>query len=190
MSTTWDAIIVGGGHNGLACAAYLAKAGLKVLVLERRHIIGGAAVTRELHDGWKYSNCSYVCSMMRQALHRDLDLSRHGLLLVPYLGTVAFGEIARSASGRFFRSTSRTSGSSPATANAIRYVGAEVVFADVDPDTGLMTADIDPIDRPFLTGERTPHPDPDARRAVWISLASGIVTAVVLVTTLVALRMV
>ena len=88
----YDAIVIGAGHNGLTNAAYLAKAGLKVLVVEKNDYIGGAAVSRQLHEGWTYSNCSYVCSMMRQAIHRDLNLSRHGLLLVPYLGTVNFGE--------------------------------------------------------------------------------------------------
>ena len=88
----YDAIIIGAGHNGLTNAAYLAKAGLNVVVVEKNDYIGGAAVSREMHEGWIYSSCSYVCSMMRQALHRDLDLSRHGLLLVPYLGTVIFGD--------------------------------------------------------------------------------------------------
>ncbi len=88
----YDAIIIGAGHNGLTNAAYLARAGLDVVVVEKNDYIGGAAVSRELHDGWVYSNCSYVCSMMRQAIHRDLDLSRHGLMLVPYLGNVSFGE--------------------------------------------------------------------------------------------------
>ena len=88
----YDAIVIGAGHNGLANAAYLAKAGLKVLVVEKNDYIGGAAVTREMHDGWFYSSCSYVCSMMRQAIHRDLDLTSHGLMLVPYLGTVNFGD--------------------------------------------------------------------------------------------------
>jgi len=88
----YDAIVIGAGHNGLTNAAYLAKAGLNVIVIEKNDYIGGAAVTRELYEGWKYSNCSYVCSMMRQALHRDLNLSRHGLILVPYLGTINFGD--------------------------------------------------------------------------------------------------
>ena len=91
----YDAIIIGAGHNGLTNAAYLAKAGLNVVVVEKNDYIGGAAVSREMHEGWIYSSCSYVCSMMRQALHRDLDLSRHGLLLVPYLGTVNFGDDGR-----------------------------------------------------------------------------------------------
>jgi phytoene dehydrogenase-like protein len=88
----YDAIVIGAGHNGLTNAAYLAKAGLKVVVVEKNDYIGGAAVSRELQEGWIYSNCSYVCSMMRQAIHRDLDLGRHGLILVPYLGTVNFGD--------------------------------------------------------------------------------------------------
>jgi phytoene dehydrogenase-like protein len=88
----YDAIVIGAGHNGLTNAAYLAKAGLDVLVVEKNDYIGGAAVSRELEPGWIYSNCSYVCSMMRQSIHRDLDLTRHGLLLVPYLATVNFGD--------------------------------------------------------------------------------------------------
>jgi phytoene dehydrogenase-like protein len=88
----YDAVIIGAGHNGLTNATYLAKAGLKVLVVEKNDYIGGAAVSREMHEGWIYSSCSYVCSMMRQSLHRDLDLTRHGLLLVPYLGTVNFAD--------------------------------------------------------------------------------------------------
>ena len=88
----YDAIIIGAGHNGLTNAAYLAKAGLDVVVVEKNDYIGGAAASREMHEGWIYSSCSYVCSMMRQAIHRDLDLSRHGLMLVPYMGTVSFGD--------------------------------------------------------------------------------------------------
>ena len=88
----YDAIIIGAGHNGLTNAAYLAKAGLDVLVVEKNDYIGGAAVSRQMHEGWWYSSCSYVCSMMRQSIHRDLNLTRHGLLLVPYLGTANFGD--------------------------------------------------------------------------------------------------
>ncbi len=88
----YDAIVIGAGHNGLTNAAYLAKAGLDVVVVEKNDYIGGASVTREMHEGWFYSSCSYVCSMMRQAIHRDLDLSRHGLILVPYLGGVSFAD--------------------------------------------------------------------------------------------------
>ena len=92
MSQNYDAIIVGAGHNGLTTGAYLAKAGLDVLVVEKNDYIGGASVTREMQEGWFYSSCSYVCSLMRQAIHRDLNLTRHGLVLVPYLGTVNFGD--------------------------------------------------------------------------------------------------
>jgi len=88
----YDAIIIGAGHNGLTNGAYLAKAGLDVVVLEKNDFIGGAAVSLELQEGWVYSSCSYVCSMLRQSLHRDLGLTRHGLILVPYLGTVNFGD--------------------------------------------------------------------------------------------------
>ncbi|MFT5511074.1 MAG: phytoene dehydrogenase-like protein, partial [Hyphomicrobiaceae bacterium] len=88
----YDAIVIGAGHNGLTNAAYLAKAGLNVVLLEKNDFIGGASCTQEFHEGWKYSSYSYVCSMMRQAIHRDLDLARHGLLIVPYLGTVNYGD--------------------------------------------------------------------------------------------------
>jgi phytoene dehydrogenase-like protein len=57
--TSYDAIVIGAGHNGLTNAAFLAKAGLKVLVVEKNDYVGGATVSRELHEGWKYSNCSY-----------------------------------------------------------------------------------------------------------------------------------
>ena len=83
MSKKYDAIIVGGGHNGLVCAAYLAKAGKSVLVLERRHLVGGAAVTEEIYPGFQYSVCSYVVSLLRPAIIRDLQLPRFGLHVVP-----------------------------------------------------------------------------------------------------------
>jgi phytoene dehydrogenase-like protein len=84
----YDAIIIGSGHNGLTTASYLARAGLSVLVLEKNEYIGGAAVSRELHPGWTYSNCSYVCSLLRPEIVRDLDLPRHGLQVIPYEGGV------------------------------------------------------------------------------------------------------
>ncbi len=82
-----DAIVIGGGHNGLTCAAYLARAGRKVLVLERRHVLGGAAVTEEIFPGFKFSVCSYVVSLLRPEIIRDLDLPRHGMELLPLDGT-------------------------------------------------------------------------------------------------------
>ena len=86
---SYDAIVIGAGHNGLTNAAYLARSGLKVLVLERNPWIGGAAVSREIEKGWIYSNCSYVCSLLRPELFRDLELARHGLQVVPYGGGVS-----------------------------------------------------------------------------------------------------
>ena len=78
MPQKYDAIIIGGGHNGLVTAAYLARAGKKVVVLERRHVLGGAAVTEEIFPGFKFSVCSYVVSLLRPEIIRDLDLPRHG----------------------------------------------------------------------------------------------------------------
>ena len=86
----YDAIVIGAGHNGLTNAAYLAKAGLDVLVLEKNGYIGGATVSRELHEGWKYSNCSYVCSLLRPEISRDLNLPKFGLQVTPYVGGVTF----------------------------------------------------------------------------------------------------
>jgi phytoene dehydrogenase-like protein len=85
--STYDVIVIGGGHNGLVHAAYLARAGRKVLVLERRHVLGGAAVTEEIHPGFKYSVCSYVVSLLRPEIIRELDLPRHGLEILPLDGT-------------------------------------------------------------------------------------------------------
>jgi len=87
MPPRYDAIIIGGGHNGLVTAAYLGRAGKKVLVLERRHVLGGAAVTEEIFPGFKFSVCSYVVSLLRPEIIRELDLPRHGLEILPLDGT-------------------------------------------------------------------------------------------------------
>jgi phytoene dehydrogenase-like protein len=87
MPAKYDVIVIGGGHNGLTTAAYLARAGRKVLVLERRHVLGGAAVTEEIFPGFKYSVCSYVVSLLRPEIIRELDLPRHGLEILPLDGT-------------------------------------------------------------------------------------------------------
>ncbi len=79
----YDIIVIGAGHNGLTHAAYLAKAGNKVLVLERRHVIGGAAVTEEIYPGFRYSVCSYVVSLLRPEVIRELGLPRYGLEIIP-----------------------------------------------------------------------------------------------------------
>lgn len=83
MSKKYDAIIIGGGHNGLVCAAYLAKAGRKVLVLERRHVLGGAAVSEEMYPGFTFSVASYVVSLFRPHIIRDLELAKHGYEVIP-----------------------------------------------------------------------------------------------------------
>src|SRR6201997_703112 len=87
MATKYDIIVIGGGHNGPVNAAYLARAGKKVLVLERRHVLGGAACTEEIIPGFKFSVCSYVVSLLRPEIIRDLDLPRHGLEILPLDGT-------------------------------------------------------------------------------------------------------
>ena len=79
----YDDIVIGGGHNGLVAAAYLAKAGRDVLVLERRHVLGGAAVSEQLFDGFTFSVCSYVVSLFRPHIVRELELARHGFELIP-----------------------------------------------------------------------------------------------------------
>ncbi|KAJ7953004.1 pyridine nucleotide-disulfide oxidoreductase domain-containing protein 2 [Quillaja saponaria] len=78
----WDALVIGGGHNGLTAAAYLARGGLSAAVLERRHVIGGAAVTEELIPGFKFSRCSYLQSLLRPSVIRELQLGKHGLKLL------------------------------------------------------------------------------------------------------------
>jgi phytoene dehydrogenase-like protein len=82
--TTYDSIVIGAGHNGLIAAAYLAKSGQRVLVLERREVIGGAAVTEEAFPGYHLSTCSYVCNLLLPEVIQDLDLVRHGYRIRPF----------------------------------------------------------------------------------------------------------
>src|SRR6201992_1316250 len=77
-----DAVIIGAGHNGLVCAFYLARAGLKVTVLERRGVVGGAAVTEEFHPGFRNSVASYTVSLLNPKVIRDLDLCNFGLRII------------------------------------------------------------------------------------------------------------
>ncbi|HVK27923.1 MAG TPA: FAD-dependent oxidoreductase, partial [Nocardioides sp.] len=83
---TTDVIVIGAGHNGLVAACYLARAGLKTLVVEKNDWVGGAAVSRSLYPGFTYSNCSYVSSLFRPEIMRDLELPKHGLQILPYEG--------------------------------------------------------------------------------------------------------
>src|ERR1700735_3551314 len=87
MAQHYDVIVIGGGHNGFGKAAYLAKAGKKVLALERRHVLGGAAVTEEILPGFLFSEFSYVVSLLRPEIIRELDLPRHALEILPLDGT-------------------------------------------------------------------------------------------------------
>jgi phytoene dehydrogenase-like protein len=85
-----DALVIGAGHNGLVAAAYLARAGMRVTIVEKNDRVGGAAVSRELYPGFLYSNCSYVCSLFRPEIMRDLELPRYGLQVLPYEGGAVF----------------------------------------------------------------------------------------------------
>src|SRR3954447_19651115 len=82
MAGTYDVIIIGAGHNGLVAACYLAKAGRKVLVLERRHVVGGACVTEEVFPGFQVSTAAYVNSLFRKEIVRDLRLADHGFAML------------------------------------------------------------------------------------------------------------
>ncbi len=88
MAKRYDAIIIGGGHNGLTTAAYLARAGLSVLLLEQRSLLGGATVSEEIYPGFKYSVFSYVVSLLRPEIIRDLQLPKHGLTILPLESTI------------------------------------------------------------------------------------------------------
>ena len=87
VAERYDAVIIGGGHNGLTTAAYLAKAGWKTLVLERRRILGGATTSDEIVPGYTFSVLSYVVSLLRPEIIRDLELAKHGLEILPLDGT-------------------------------------------------------------------------------------------------------
>ena len=83
MKPHYDAVIVGGGHNGLTCGAYLSRAGVKVLVVERREIIGGAAVTGEIAPGYRSSMASYYQGLLQPKVILDLELQKYGFEVIP-----------------------------------------------------------------------------------------------------------
>ena len=92
MTKKYDAIVIGAGHNGITNGAYLAKAGLKVLLVEKNDYIGGATVSLPKHKDWLYSNCSYVCSLLRPEVYRDMNLAKYGLQVVPYGGSCTIAQ--------------------------------------------------------------------------------------------------
>src|SRR5918999_627152 len=87
---TWDVIVVGAGHNGLSCAAYLARAGKRVLVLEARERIGGACTLEEPWPGYRVSPCAYVCGLLHPLVIQELELAAHGFEWRPALGGYFF----------------------------------------------------------------------------------------------------
>ena len=91
MTKIYDALIIGGGHNGLVCAFYLAKAGMRVRVLERRHVVGGAAVTEEFHPGFRNSVASYTVSLLQPKVIADMRLAERGLRMRDQQATEAYG---------------------------------------------------------------------------------------------------
>lgn len=113
MAERYDAVVVGGGHNGLTAAAYLSRAGMRVLILERRHVLGGAAVTEEVFPGFRFSECSYVVSLLLPEIIRELGLPRHGLEILPFESTftpVDEGRYLRMTNDEGRLSTSSASG--------------------------------------------------------------------------------
>lgn len=128
-----DALIIGGGHNGLVCAAYLAEAGLKVTVLERRPVVGGAAVTEEFHPGFRNSVASYTVSLLNPKVIRDLDLHAHGLRIVER----RMANFLPTADGRYLcsgegRTASEVAKFSPADAGRLDAYGSRLeAIADV-----------------------------------------------------------
>ena len=119
MAQSYDAIIIGGGHNGLVTAAYLGRAGKRVLVLERRDRVGGAAVTEEIYPGFKFSVFSYVVSLLRPEIIRDLDLPQPRPR-APSAGEHADAVAERQTTSRPGPTTTRPAANSTGTPRATR----------------------------------------------------------------------
>ena len=160
MQRNPDVIVIGGGHNGLACAAYLAKAGRRVLVLESRHVLGGAAVSEEVFPGFTFSVCSYVVSLLRPWIIRDLNLSRHGLEILPLESTFT--------PFRDGRSLLRNSDSA-ATRREI--AGFSPKDAEVYPEFGRAMVEMARIVRPIIDNRA---PDPTSLRPVDLTQLLGL----------------
>jgi len=146
MKSRPDVIVIGGGHNGLACAAYLARAGRKVLVLESRHVLGGAAVSEEVFPGFTYSVCSYVVSLLRPWIIRDLELTRHGLKILPLESTFTP-----------FRDGRSLLRNADAAATRREIAGFSPRDAEVYPEFGRAMIAMARIVRPIIDN-RTPDP--------------------------------
>ncbi len=130
MPKSYDAIVIGAGHNGLVNAAYLARAGKKVLVLERRPLVGGATVTEEIFPGFKYTVFSYVVSLFRPEIIRDLKLVQHGLTMLPLESTLTpmpNGDYLY-RDGDFYRTMRDIARHSPRDAEAYQDYGRTMYF--------------------------------------------------------------
>ena len=150
MAKSYDAIVIGGGHNGLTTAAYLARAGRRVLVLERRHVLGGAAVSEEVFPGFTFSVCSYVVSLLRPWIVRDLDLARHGLSIIPL--EASFSPLPDG------RSLLRTSDPEETRAEIARFSPAD---AELYPEWGRAMSKMAQFAKPMIDG---PVADPTTRK--------------------------
>jgi phytoene dehydrogenase-like protein len=141
-NTSYDSIIIGGGHNGLVCAAYLAKAGKRVLVLEAREEIGGAANTMTLCEGWKVSSCAHFLNQLNNTVRRDLKLASHGLKMA----SETVSTIALDAEGdHLFLTDQGASGAGLSTAEAADYARFMKLMRQYADTLGFL-ADLPPID--------------------------------------------
>src|SRR5499433_1400298 len=145
--TRWDAIVVGAGHNGLTAGAMLARAGLSTLVVERRDTVGGCCVTEEIAPGCRASTTSYIASMLRPEVIRELDLGSHGLRMVPCEpalqvaldggeGVAAWNDPARTAEeiARFSAADARAFVAADAELRALA-ARLQPLFMELPPDT-------------------------------------------------------
>ena len=157
----YDAVVIGGGHNGLVSAAYLARAGLKTLVLEQRPVLGGAAVTEELFPGFRFSVSSYVVSLLRPEIIRDLELPEHGLDILPLDGTFTPLPPTATARPRGWRLPLASQRPRPDDARAAPLVGERRRgVRGVRPADGRHgpVHQADPVDRPAGPASLDPRP--------------------------------
>jgi phytoene dehydrogenase-like protein len=186
VAKRYDAVIIGGGHNGLVSAAYLARAGLKTLVLERRHVLGGAAVTEELFPGFRFSVFSYVVSLLRPEIIRELQLPRHGLDILPLDGTftpLRKGEGPKAGGGDYLwrvndhgRTVRELRRWSPADAEAYEEYGQLMVDMArfIKPILSIVPPDLTSLDprplRPLAGLARAFQRLPERQQAVFVQL--------------------